>query len=89
MEKLNIRLEKYIKLTEQAIKKVNKQKIKNKDAIKLVHLANCYYQDALYFKEKKDYLNAFAAINYAHAFLDSAVLIGLINIKDSRLFMSD
>ncbi|MEW6062769.1 MAG: DUF357 domain-containing protein [Nanoarchaeota archaeon] len=89
MEKIRSRLEKYIKLTEKALKKVNKKKIRSKGAKKLIELANCYYQDALYFKQKKDYLNAFAAINYAHAFLDSAAILGLIRIKDNKLLMSD
>ncbi len=84
---LKNKLEEYIKLTETALKKV--EKIKNKKAKILISMAENYYKDALYFKKKKDYINAFAAINYAHAFLDAAALLGLIKSKNRKLFMVD
>ncbi|MBU0929997.1 MAG: DUF357 domain-containing protein [Nanoarchaeota archaeon] len=82
-EKLN----KYIKLTEKAIKEL--ENVNNKDALILINMSKNYYKDALHFKEKNDFVNAFAAINYAHAFLDSAALLKLIKVKDNKLFMVD
>ena len=34
-------------------------------------------------------VNAFAALNYAHGWLDSGARIGLFDVKDSRLFTVD
>lgn len=81
------KLEKYIKLTEKALKEL--ENVKDEKALILIGMSKNYYKDALHFKEKDDYVNAFAAINYAHAFLDSAALLKLINIKDNKLFMVD
>ena len=84
---LKLRLEKYIKLTENALKEL--KNVKNKDALVLINMSKNYYKDALHFRDKKDYINAFAAINYAHCFLDSATLLKLIKVKDNKLFMVD
>jgi len=88
MDKITLeKLEKYIKLTEQALKQL--ENVKDKNALILIDMSKRYYKDALHFKEKNDYINAFAAINYAHAFLDSAALLKLIKVKDNKLFMVD
>ncbi|MFA5175832.1 MAG: DUF357 domain-containing protein [Candidatus Nanoarchaeia archaeon] len=88
MEKdIKERLEKYLKLTDKALKQV--KNTEDKQAKILIDMAERYYKDALHFKEKQDYINAFAAVNYAHAFLDSAVLLGLIKVDDNTLFMTD
>lgn len=79
------RLEKYIKLTDKALKEVKKTNYKKAES--LINMAENYYNDAIHFKEKGDYINAFAAINYAHAFLDAAALLGLIEVKNNALFM--
>ena len=52
-------------------------------------MAKRYFEDAKHFRKKGDYINAFAAINYAHCFLDSATLLKLIKVKDNKLFMVD
>lgn len=81
------KLEKYTKLTEKALKEL--ENVKDKKALILIGMSKNYYKDALHFKDKNDYVNAFAAINYAHAFLDSAALLKLIKVKDNKLFMVD
>ena len=86
------KLEKYLKITEKAIEKVKLSKnpiIKEDAAKEILEMAKRYYEDALHFKEKNDFVNAFAAINYAHAFLDSAALLKLIKVDDNKLFMVD
>jgi len=87
--KLREKIEKYINITKSAIGEAELKKTKNKKAILLIEMAKNYYKDALYFLAKKDYVNAFAAINYAHAFLDAAALLGLIKTKNRKLFMVD
>lgn len=93
MKQLQTKLSKYIKLTEEALKKVKIRKNLNADeekkAKELLNLAQCYYKDCLYFKEKEEFINAFTAINYAHAFLDAGAKLKLFNVKDSKLFMVD
>lgn len=90
MDKITVKkLEKYFKVTEKTLKKVKIKKGKNKQAKELLNLAQCYYEDARYFKKKKDLVNAFAAINYAHAFLDAGARLKIFNIKDKKLLMVD
>ncbi|HLC56952.1 MAG TPA: DUF357 domain-containing protein [Candidatus Nanoarchaeia archaeon] len=45
-----------------------------------------YLADAGHFYKKKDYVNAFAAINYAHGWLDAGAKLGLWKVNDERLF---
>lgn len=86
------KLQSYIDITKEALEKVNitiKDKNLRMKAEELLNLSKCYYDDALHFKKKGDFVNSFAAINYAHAFLDSGAILKLFNVKDSRLFMVD
>jgi hypothetical protein len=82
------KLEKYIKLTDKAIKVIEKNKI-DKKGKELLKLAKCYFEDAKYFKNRGEYINAFSAINYAHAFLDCGVILKIFKVKDNRLFMAE
>ena len=86
MEELKEKLEKYIKLTTRALDEI-KIKSNEKKAKEILELSKCYYKDALFFKEKNDLVNAFAAINYAHAFLDIGARLGLFTIKNKELLM--
>ena len=45
-----------------------------------------YLSDAQYFEDKGDFVNAFAALNYAHGWLDSGVRLDVFNVKDDKLF---
>ncbi|MBI2670464.1 DUF357 domain-containing protein [Candidatus Woesearchaeota archaeon] len=88
-EKLN----KYFKVTEKALKKVKIKIPKNVDLKKaaedFLDMATRYYRDAKYFKEKGDYITAFAALNYAHGFLDAGARLKVFDVKNSKLFASD
>jgi hypothetical protein len=93
MDVLNKKLNRYLKLTEKAFKKIKIKTPKNPDLKKVAEtyldLSKRYYKDALHFKEKGDLVTAFAAINYSHAFLDAGALLGVFDVKDSKLFMVD
>ncbi len=53
-------------------------------------MASRYYQDAQFFyNQKQDLVLAFAALNYAHGWLDAGARSGLFQVKDSRLFTVD
>ena len=82
------RLEKYYKITKEAIEKAKLSKSKFDDEIKkdFLNMIESYYKDAKYFEEKNDLVNAFAALNYAHGWLDAGARIGVFLVKDSRLF---
>lgn len=93
MNKITIDLvERYCSITQEALEKV-KIKTNDKNNIKmaqeLLKLSQCYFQDSKYFLKKGDLVNAFAAINYAHAFLDCGALLNLFEVSDNRLFMVD
>lgn len=82
------KLEKYFKLTSDALQKVKKNIIKGKEnyAKEIIEMVENYLSDAKHFESKKDFVNAFAAINYAHGWIDSGVRLDIFNVKDSKLF---
>ena len=88
-EKLN----KYISIAEKAIalaeKSNNKAKLirEREDCLDMIKR---YFSDALHFKKKGDFVNAFGAIYYAHAWLDAGARLGLFDVKhNSELFTVD
>ena len=80
-------------MTERALKKIKFSKkltIKDKKtAENFIIMSRSYYNDAKYFEKKKDKINAFAAVCYAHAFLDAGCIAGYFDVKDNKLFMVD
>ena len=88
------KLDKYLALTERAINKVTIAPRKDLDWIRsaedFLDMAKRYYSDAQHFMGKGDYVTAFAAINYAHGWLDAGARLGLFDVgKDNRLFTVD
>lgn len=83
------KLKKYFSMTEKALamakKSIAKKKIKEAHAI--LDMAERYYKDALWFQEKKDFVNAFACLNYSHGWLDCGSKLGIFNVKDPRFFV--
>ena len=87
-EKLN----KYFSITKEALDKAEKAFDQKRlaEAKDFFQMAFNYYSDAQFFHEKKnDLVLAFAALNYAHGWLDAGARIGLFKVKDSRLFTVD
>lgn len=82
------KLEKYFNVTETALKQVKKKIIKGKEnyAKEIIDMVENYLSDARHFEKKQDFVNAFAAINYAHGWLDSGVRLDVFNVKDDKLF---
>ncbi len=55
-----------------------------------LQMAVNYFKDAAHFKEKGDYVNAFAALNYAHGWLDAGARLGLFDVNhNNKLFTVD
>ena len=87
------KLEKYFDITGQALKKaednITKDDSKKEFAADFLDMAQRYYKDAKYFKKKVDHVNAFAALSYAHGWLDAGARIKLFDVHDSKLFTVD
>ena len=83
------KLKKYFKITEKAIEKAKKHIRKNdeKEASIILDMAQRYYDDARWFEKKGDYVDAFAAINYAHGWLDAGSKLGIFKVRDTKLFV--
>jgi hypothetical protein len=82
------KLEKYFGLTSTALKEVKKNIILGKEnyAKEIIEMVENYLSDAEHFRKKGDFINAFAALNYAHGWLDSGVRLDIFNVKDDQLF---
>lgn len=85
------KLEKYFSITEQALEKASAalDEERVEQSSDFLDMATRYYNDAQHFFEKDDYINAFAAINYAHGWLDAGARIRLFKVNDSQLFTVD
>ena len=88
------KLEKYFDVTARALKKVKigceKSVDWKKSAEDFLDMAQRYYSDAKHFQEKGDIVTAFAALNYAHGWLDAGARLGLFDVDgDNELFTVD
>ncbi len=82
------KIEKYFNLTESALEIVKKNIIKGKEAEskEIIDMVTNYVSDAHHFFDKDDWVNAFAALNYAHGWLDSGVRLKVFDVDDDSLF---
>ena len=82
------KLKKYFDLTETALREVKKNIFDGKDveAKEIIDMVSNYVSDAHHFEENDDWVNAFAALNYAHGWLDSGVRLKVFDVHDDRLF---
>ena len=65
---------------------LNYFKGKENYAKEIIEMVENYLSDAKHFQTKGDFVNAFAALNYAHGWLDSGVRLDIFNVKDDKLF---
>lgn len=91
-KKLNLicerRLEHYFSITEKALLIIKKNIIKGKEqeAMEIISMAENYLSDAHHFEKEGHWINAFAAINYAHGWIDCGVRLGVFDVHDNKLF---
>jgi uncharacterized protein len=91
------KIKKYLLITNEALNKVKiakKAGMTEKEckaaAEDFLDMAQRYYSDAQHFYKKGDIINAFAAVNYAHGWLDAGARLGLFDVgHDNRLFTVD
>ncbi len=93
MEKINNKitsekLEKYLQLTSKALEEAKKKIIKGKEdyAKEIINMVENYLSDAKHFQIKKDFVNCFGALNYAHGWLDAGVRLDVFDVNDDKLF---
>ena len=82
------KIEKYRQITSKAldIAKKNIAKGKNKEAKEIIEMVSCYLSDSKHFQKQNHFVNAFAALNYAHGWLDAGARLKIFNVTDNKLF---
>ncbi|MFC1742100.1 DUF357 domain-containing protein [Nanoarchaeota archaeon] len=86
------KLDKYFSVTKEALDMIAEKGVdesRSEQAHEVLDMATRYHSDAGHFREKGDWVTAFAALNYAHGWLDCGARLGLFKVKDSRLFTVD
>ena len=93
MDKIEAKkLESYFKISEEALEKAKTaQENLNLDDARddFLQMIENYIKDAKHFQEEGKIVDAFAAINYAHGWLDAGARIGLWDVHDSKLFAKE
>jgi len=85
------KIERYLQITSNAFDKLRiappEPSHLRKIAEDFHRMARSYYADALHFRKEGDLVNAFAAVNYAHGWLDAGARLGLFDVGgDNQLF---
>jgi len=82
------KIRKYRSITKEALEIAKKKisKDKEKAAEEIINMVSNYLSDSEYFEKNGDYVNVFAAINYAHGWLDCGARLKIFNVKDNKLF---
>ncbi len=84
MEGVKEKYERYVKITEKALGRVQ---ITGETGQKLIDMCKRYLEDSKYFAEQGDYATALAAISYAHAWIDVGTYLGFLKGDDDQLFI--
>jgi len=85
------KIDRYLEITRKALEKLKiaapERSFGKRLADDFLEMATSYYNDAVHFRESGDLVTAFAAVNYAHGWLDCGARIGLFDVgKDDVLF---
>jgi hypothetical protein len=82
------KLKRYFGLTERGLEEVKDNIIEGKEAEakEIIDMVTNYVSDAHHFEEKGDWVCAFAALNYAHGWLDSGVRLKVFDVDNDELF---
>lgn len=85
------KLDKYFAVTKEAfsLAKASKCRILENARADFLDMIGRYISDAEHFKGRNDFVNAFAALNYAHGWLDAGARLGMFDVHDSKLFTVD
>ncbi|MGC9309114.1 MAG: DUF357 domain-containing protein [Candidatus Nanoarchaeia archaeon] len=84
----NEKIDKYIDLTSRALAQASNAIIKDKEkqAEEIISMVSNYLSDAKHFYQKGKWVDCFAALNYAHGWLDAGVRLDVFDVDDDSLF---
>ena len=82
------KIKKYWEITSKALDIVKKSiaKGKKKEADEIIKMVSAYLSDSEHFEKEGHLVNSFAAINYAHGWLDCGARLKIFNVTDTKLF---
>lgn len=82
------KIDKYRRLTGNALGLARESIIKGKEehAREIIDMVSNYLSDSEHFEKQGDLINAFAALNYAHGWLDAGVRLDVFDVKDDKFF---
>lgn len=85
------KIDRYLDITGRALDKLRvvtpEKSFSKKLADDFLNMAVSYYNDAKHFRESGNLVTAFAAVNYAHGWIDCGARIGLWDVgQDDQLF---
>lgn len=85
------KIDKYLDTTRRALEKLKvvapAKSFNKRLADDFLNMATSYYEDAKHFRANGDFVTAFAAVNYAHGWIDCGARIGLWDVGgDDQLF---
>ena len=85
------KIDRYLNITKRALDKLRvvtpERSFSKRMADDFLNMATSYYNDAKHFRENGDFVTAFAAVNYAHGWIDCGARIGLWDVgQDDQLF---
>ncbi len=91
MEISDEKLREYFEVTEEAldVARDNVNEERGSEAKRIIDMVGRYLSDARHFEESGDRVNAFAALNYAHGWLDTGAVLDIFDVNDNRLFTTD
>lgn len=87
------KLKKYFSVTKDAFNMAKKSNNRHpklaSEREDFLDMIQRYIKDAEHFEKNEEIVNAFAALNYAHGWLDAGARLGLFDVHDSKLFTVD
>ncbi len=85
------KLEKYYNLSNKALNIIQSSIVKGQEekAKEVLEMVEAYLKDAKHFEKQGNLINAFAAINYAHGWIDASCRLGIFKVNDNKLFAVD
>ena len=86
------KMAKYLDITTKARKKLKiASPVRSFDrrlAIHFLDTSESYFKEAVDYRKENDYVRAFAAVNYAHAWLDGGARIGLFDVEEDDVLFT-
>ncbi len=84
------RFSKYLNVTKEALKEAKNSPenvdVNDSSRKRFIDTVERYVRDAEHFAAKSDLITAFAALNYAHGWLDAGALLGIFDVDNPDLF---